>query len=225
MRSIKRNNLPVCKLSGIYIITNAETGKIYVGSATSIRGRLLSHRGSLRLGKHDNPHLQHSWNKYGEVSFVFDIIELCDIDNLLTREQYYIDRFQACNKLYGYNMAKIAGGSPMQGRNHSEESCKKMSDKRKGIIPTKATEAAAIANKGSHRSQEIKDKISKGNKGKKKSKEHRDALKANHWSKKMSKEEVSQRNSRASKAGHAKRSLETRLQLSGGTRLPKANTN
>jgi group I intron endonuclease len=40
---------------------------------------------------HANPHLQNAYNKYGSLSFQISIIEECDQDNLLKREQYYID--------------------------------------------------------------------------------------------------------------------------------------
>lgn len=78
-------------ISGIYKIVNLKNGKFYIGSAINLHNRKLAHFGRLRNNGHKNPHLQSSWNKYGKDSFEFSIIEECDIDSLLDKEQYYID--------------------------------------------------------------------------------------------------------------------------------------
>lgn len=60
-------------IPGIYLITNAITGKLYVGQAINIRRRWESHRHYLAAGAHRNGHLQRSWNKRGPEAFVFSI--------------------------------------------------------------------------------------------------------------------------------------------------------
>lgn len=40
---------------------------------------------------HVNPRLQNDWIDYGIIAFNWTIIEYCDCDNLLVREQYYLD--------------------------------------------------------------------------------------------------------------------------------------
>ena len=40
------------------------------------------HKAQLRGNYHDNPHLQNSWNKYGEENFKFEILEICNIEGL-----------------------------------------------------------------------------------------------------------------------------------------------
>lgn len=184
------NGLPACKSSGVYVITNASNGKTYVGSATSIRGRLIYHRSHLRRGKHDNGILQAAWNKYGEPEFVFKVLELCEISQCLVREQYWIDSLGSHKSVNGYNICPVAGYA-MLGRKHSKKSCDKMSKQRKGIVPIEAIEAAAIVNRGRKLSNEECQARSERLKGVKKSKEHVAALKSAHWSKKMTKEEVS----------------------------------
>ena len=52
---------------------------------------LWCHRAELRHNNHENPYLQASWNKYGEDKFDYYIIENCDENHLLEREQNYID--------------------------------------------------------------------------------------------------------------------------------------
>jgi len=56
---------------GVYIISCDLTEKIYVGSTSSFRKRVVSHRSSLSLNKHENPELQQAWNKHGSLAFKF----------------------------------------------------------------------------------------------------------------------------------------------------------
>ena len=87
MQQISKN----LEISGIYIITNSINGKRYIGSSNCIRKRLWKHRSLLRHNKHENPYLQNAWNKYGEDNFTYSVLEECEIQVLLEREQYYID--------------------------------------------------------------------------------------------------------------------------------------
>lgn len=77
--------------SGIYCIVCLGNWKMYIGSASDLRSRKSAHFSDLRRDAHANQYLQHSFNKYGEVSFIFVPLEYCDISSLITREQYYLD--------------------------------------------------------------------------------------------------------------------------------------
>ena len=80
------------KSPGVYLIENKVTGKRYVGSTTiNLQQRWNDHKSGLRNNKHANIHLQRTWNKYGEESFVFSIIEQCT--NVLEREKLGDDVF------------------------------------------------------------------------------------------------------------------------------------
>ncbi len=92
---------------GIYKIENKVNGKIYIGSSISIPTRLINHKYMLRLNKHDNEYLQKSYNKHGEVNFIFDIVELCNEKELIVKENYYITKFSSNNLSMGYNLATV----------------------------------------------------------------------------------------------------------------------
>ncbi len=79
---------------GVYQIRCWASGKIYIGSSYRIYSRWSQHRTVLRKGTSTCLGLQNAWNKYGEISFVFSILEECERDQLELREQYYIDTFR-----------------------------------------------------------------------------------------------------------------------------------
>ena len=80
---------------GIYKIENKVNGKIYIGSSIEVHVRLMNHKYMLRANKHDNEYLQKSFNKYGEDNFIFSLVELCDIAELIVKENFYIDKFSS----------------------------------------------------------------------------------------------------------------------------------
>lgn len=100
-------------ISGIYQIACSETGKIYVGSSSNVRDRIAEHKRKLRLNKHENPYLQNAWNKYGAMAFSFALLEHCEIDQLLIREQYWIDTKQPFNA-HGFNINRVAAKPPVK---------------------------------------------------------------------------------------------------------------
>ena len=80
------------KKSGIYKIQSIiEPEKFYIGSSVNIQSRKRQHFSMLKLNKHDAIYLQNYYNKYGKESLSFHIIEECNQDQLIIREQYYID--------------------------------------------------------------------------------------------------------------------------------------
>lgn len=93
---------------GIYVIKNIINDKIYVGSSINIKDRLIRHKSMLRGGYHDNEYLQKSYDKYGEISFIFETIELCDITDLSDKENYFIKLYNSNNSDYGYNLALVS---------------------------------------------------------------------------------------------------------------------
>lgn len=112
--------------SGIYRIECVQTGKYYICSAVNIRQRFNSHLYMLRHGKHGNRHLQNAWNKYGECSFFLSVIEECEKDTLIAREQHWIDATMAFMPAIGMNNSPTATTS--KGFRHSEATKERLSE-------------------------------------------------------------------------------------------------
>jgi hypothetical protein len=112
--------------SGIYKITHLGSGKSYIGSSNNLRLREQQHFSSLRLGYHRNRYLQRAFDKYGEDDFKFEIIEYCPVEQLVMREQYWIDN---TDDLYNLRTEVVESNL---GVKWSEESKKKLAQKRSG---------------------------------------------------------------------------------------------
>lgn len=91
--------------SGIYSIKNKVNNKVYVGSATNLSRRFGEHMRMFRRNKHENDHLQKSWNKYGEANFIFNIEYFCKETDLVLFEQKFIDEYR--EKIGWENMYNI----------------------------------------------------------------------------------------------------------------------
>ena len=77
--------------SGVYTIQNVVSGATYVGSARRFKRRFSQHRTALRGGYHQNSHLQHAWNKYGEQAFEFKVLLICLPEHMQDYEQRCLD--------------------------------------------------------------------------------------------------------------------------------------
>jgi group I intron endonuclease len=117
-------------LSGVYAIINILNGKPYFGSSNKIEVRWSRHKRDLILRRHPNAHLQAAWDKYGESSFVFVLVEeVIGKELLLSREQFYLDSQLSYLPERGYNFLRTAGSS--LGTKHSEVHCKRISEAKK----------------------------------------------------------------------------------------------
>jgi len=99
--------------------------KHYIGSATNLYARYMNHKKDLSQNKHTNKKLQNFYNKYGKEFLKMDILEYCRKEDLIKREQYYIDYLKPF-----FNILPKAGNS--LGYKHTEENKVKMSLLKKG---------------------------------------------------------------------------------------------
>lgn len=103
---------PHRQVPGIYAIINRDNGKIYIGSAAvSITRRRNGHRCHLRYRRHNSIYLQRAFEKSPE-SFEFVIIEEmpgATKEEVLSREQFWMDFYKSYVPENGYNMAIKAG--------------------------------------------------------------------------------------------------------------------
>jgi len=158
------------KLSGIYRIKNLETGAMYIGQTSETFARRWSkHRCTLKAGRHENEHLQRSYNKHGKDAFEYKILEVIPqgdmadkefSDYLNEREIILIAEHDAFEN--GYNFTE--GGCGRMGYTFT------MSEEQK----TKLSEA----HMGKKHSTEARAKMSRARTGKTFSAEHKAKLSA-----------------------------------------------
>ena len=131
--------------SGIYRWTNLMNKKSYVGSANNITGRLRNYFSPSFLKREilkGKSKIVNAILKYGHSNFSLDIMEYCELNKLIEREQYYLDLLNP-----EYNILKKAGSSlgfkhslvtilKMKGRKHTSEAKVKMKAKMKGRKPS-----------------------------------------------------------------------------------------
>lgn len=93
--------------SGIYRWLNLITGKSYIGSSINLNVRLRAYYCTSNLNRIVNKEqsiICEALLKYGHKNFSLDILEYCEIDILIEREQYYLDHLKP-----EYNILKFAG--------------------------------------------------------------------------------------------------------------------
>jgi len=169
---------------------------MYIGSACNLNKRWKDHRSSLVRRKHHSHYLQAAWDKYGEENFYFEVLEFVnDKNNLISREQFWLDYVYTSDRCIGYNISPIAGNclgikrsekfrrklseafkgekNPNYGKPMLEEQKKKLFDVNKGKVVSEKTrhrlsearKGKKHPNYGKHLSEETKQRISEANKG------------------------------------------------------------
>ena len=143
------------RYSGIYKIISP-TGKIYIGKSGDLYKRKQDYekvykvRGQVRIYK--------SLIKYGWDSHIWEIVELCCIDKLNTKERYWQDFYNVLNKTKGLNCQLTE------------------TDNKSGTLSKNSRNKISKANTGKIRSIETKEKIRQINLGKKLSVEHKEKI-------------------------------------------------
>lgn len=130
---------------GIYRWINKINGNTYIGSSVSISVRMYTYY-SLRSLAKSNRLIDRALLKYGFSNFALEILEYTDKNNVLEKEQYYMDLFKP-----QYNIVETAGST--LGYKHTQESLEKMRDfilsdevrDRKALSTENATAARRIS--------------------------------------------------------------------------------
>ncbi|RJQ27115.1 hypothetical protein C4577_02235 [Candidatus Parcubacteria bacterium] len=143
--------------SGIYVMCSTIDSRCYVGSATRLGKRFNGHKKDLCRGSHPNKRLQNFVNKYGIDCLRFDILEFCKKEDLIRREQYYMDELKPF-----FNIAPKAGNT--LGVVCSPATREKISNANKGITkkqPPEWIDNVRALLKERNVSQDMRDKIRK----------------------------------------------------------------
>jgi group I intron endonuclease len=102
------------KLSGIYKWTHKESSKSYIGSSINLGQRFASYFNYNWIsGQAKHSIICKSLLKYGYSEFSLEILEYCNKEDTIKREQFYIDSLKP-----EYNILKIAGSR--LGSKHSK---------------------------------------------------------------------------------------------------------
>lgn len=104
--------------SGVYKITNLVNNKIYVGSSTNLSRRFACYYSFMFIDRRKSSLICRAMLKYGYSNFRLEILEYCPVENILEREQYYLDLLKP-----EYNILTTAGSS--LGYKHTEEAISK----------------------------------------------------------------------------------------------------
>lgn len=171
--------------SGIYKITLIEDNRCYIGSAVNIEDRWYNHKKAVSSCKKGQV-ITRALRKYGIDSFKWEILEYCNIDNLISREQFYLDKIRPfADEGRGFNVRKIADSN--LGVKFSDETKKLQSDQRRGKLKSKETKRKMSevwhnsrdekyykllsermsGDKNPSKRKDVREKISRSNKGKK----------------------------------------------------------
>lgn len=118
---------------GIYLIQNTSSPLFYIGQSVDIEKRWYQHRyfltgtapnGIKRI--HPNQRLAASWAKYGPECFSFSILEICEIEQLTDREEFWISFHR---ERFGSNVCNFDGpvGAPWTGKERPQDTRIKIS--------------------------------------------------------------------------------------------------
>lgn len=89
----------------IYKITNKVNGKSYIGQTRYT----LEFRWRQHQHKKDNTYFHNAIKKYGVDNFTLEILEECDVENLSSREIFYIAKYNTFSN--GYNLTLESEGN------------------------------------------------------------------------------------------------------------------
>lgn len=92
--------------SGIYLIVNVRTGKVYVGKTSCFYRRCSQYIYEIREQRHAhiNNYLLAAINKLGVGNFKFVVAEFCDVADISQRELAWMRQLRSTDRDHGYNL-------------------------------------------------------------------------------------------------------------------------
>ena len=105
LKALCANILGKTTVTGIYKITNIETGECYIGQAVDMAKRWTEHaKCGLGIDTPQGNKLYKAMMEWGVTSFSWELLEECSPSLLNEKEQYYIGLYDSINN--GYNSIK-----------------------------------------------------------------------------------------------------------------------
>jgi group I intron endonuclease len=77
--------------AGVYALICKVTQKFYIGGSVYLGCRLLDYMQPAYLARRENSPVTRAILKYGLQNFCFIVLETCELEHTLVREQYWID--------------------------------------------------------------------------------------------------------------------------------------
>lgn len=150
----------MCK-HGVYQIVLTADNRSYIGSAIDIAARWQQHRNKA-ASSGNRQVIAKALAKYGVENFEWKILEECNIEDLIVREQYWLDKIRPfADEHNGFNIRKVADSN--FGIKRSKESKQKQSDTMTGVCKTE--EHKKNMSKNWHRTAEYYQQLSDRIKG------------------------------------------------------------
>ncbi len=176
--------------SGVYRLRNTVNGNFYIGSTKHLGKRRGRHFYVLKNGLKENIRMLEDAKKYGADSFCFEVIEYCDEDKLLEREQHYFEllmpQYNVWKSIYDgtgrtYTNAqlkyfKTLNKGPRNLPEHSNSLKKAWVKRREKYSKEELSKKMAEARRGILHSEETKKMMSERRKGKHKSEETKEKM-------------------------------------------------
>ena len=82
----------------IYEIRNIQNNKVYIGQTWVPKNRQKRHFSDLRCGRHDNPHLQKAFIKYGEENSFYGKTHSIEAKNKISEKMKERGKLQELQK-------------------------------------------------------------------------------------------------------------------------------
>ena len=111
------------KISAVYKITNTITGDFYIGSSKNVKSRWTCHKAPSTWKEHSNNPMYIDMRKFGVNSFVFEVIEEVESEQLKEKEQQFIEMLKP-----SYNRCN-AKGLNIERRKESQKKASKKHEK------------------------------------------------------------------------------------------------